>query len=1061
MKTNVSFLSSLRQPFRSLLLLTLMGLISFAFVTKAVGYVLVQSQTGVIGSYYRSIGVLVNSKDPQSGDVSAGIDLVKTSPYFAYGDQRQLFSGVMLQTYNENFQFSNNAVYTDAFPKEQWPNTHNTDIWFTGVLIRMEQVTTFAKPPARGTPVGCYYLEFNVDTLFAGYPEYAQPGQSISFLFLFQGNESAIPIIQEMEVGQRYFIRGWENVGSDVDISWMTHGASLQIKPLDDGQLWYMPLNKGASIDFSTPEMASIKNQIDVLNENLHTLGIIATADMSAMPTTQEASRYYYLAEGRWLNHQDDLAGNKVIVVPEEFANLRGLRLGDEIDLTFRPLTDTFVGLIRDGVDSLNWRSYPTYQDTFKIVGFYNTVKSGGGIYAYIPSSSLRPGFVSTTQNQFRDEEGFSFVLDSSRHETQFTQEYKVPLQALGINLTFLANNGPAYWAAVDPIRRSSSADLLVFGLLMVVALTLAVFLYVMARKREYAILRAMGVPAKQANRQTVWPLLLLGGLGISLGGLSSWNYAIDQAKASLSTLPMPSGVSPSADLSLFVLAGLCAAVFILLALFTWLGVLLLSSRPVFELLQGETSRSKGGQKRTSTSPLSQPIPSSSPRLTGTVDQAGSTRQRYSGNKVHLASRSKYDPSSLCRYVLHHALRSRLKSFLTLAVALGFMLASGWIRQTMERSRLEVDRLYDTTVVTADIVQVNPSILPPAGTLIAGSGFVYRKTIDSVLNSGFVKSSELEADTWWNGIGKLNTQVVSNGPFPVYAYDSPNAFNSGLADPASLVFASGWNMKLFAEPRTLGQIQEDGVPALFPVSRLEQLQLNVGEMVRINDQAGFTFNCVIVGQYSGGLARTVNSIKTEWTNSAGDYILIPLSALESMEGSQTKFTVAHFTLDPKKNQELPQFRADLEQPLGIYGGNVRLIVWDEQLRNVIAPLEKNLSLLEVLYPVVIAVSILIGAGLCFLLLLQTMREAAILRVLGTTKTAVRLALILEPLFLSIIGVIIGLGISGLLWMTSGLVTVGSLLTSAGLYLAGVLVGSVIGAISVTNKKPIELLQVKE
>ena len=104
----------------------------------------------------------------------------------------------MPQTYNENFQFSNNAVYTDVFPKEQWPNTHNTDIWFTGVLIKMEQVTTFAKLPANRTPVGCYYLEFNVDTLFAGYPEYARQGQSISFLFLFQGNESAIPIIHEI-----------------------------------------------------------------------------------------------------------------------------------------------------------------------------------------------------------------------------------------------------------------------------------------------------------------------------------------------------------------------------------------------------------------------------------------------------------------------------------------------------------------------------------------------------------------------------------------------------------------------------------------------------------------------------------------------------------------------------------------------------------------------------------------------------------------------------------------------------------------------------------------------
>jgi hypothetical protein len=70
-------------------------------------------------------------------------------------------------------------------------------------------------------------------------------------------------------------------------------------------------------------------------------------------------------------------------------------------------------------------------------------------------------------------------------------------------------------------------------------------------------------------------------------------------------------------------------------------------------------------------------------------------------------------------------------------------------------------------------------------------------------------------------------------------------------------------------------------------------------------------------------------------------------------------------------------------------------------------------------------------------------------------------LILEPLFLSILGVLLGLGISRLLWMSSDLVFAVPLLVSAGLYLAGVLAGSVTGALSVTNKKPIELLQVKE
>ncbi len=98
MKTNVPLISSLRKPFRSLLLLILFGLISFGFMTKAVGFILVQRETGVLGSYYRSIGTLenvsdsthwwcspsklacINVKDPQSGDVSAGIELDQNQP---------------------------------------------------------------------------------------------------------------------------------------------------------------------------------------------------------------------------------------------------------------------------------------------------------------------------------------------------------------------------------------------------------------------------------------------------------------------------------------------------------------------------------------------------------------------------------------------------------------------------------------------------------------------------------------------------------------------------------------------------------------------------------------------------------------------------------------------------------------------------------------------------------------------------------------------------------------------------------------------------------------------
>jgi ABC-type antimicrobial peptide transport system permease subunit len=1049
MKTNVSFISSIRRPFRSLLFWILFGLISFGFITKAVQFILIQRETGVLGSYYRSIGILENIEDPIVGDISAGIDLIQISPYFAYGDQRETVSGVMSQMYNRNTSISNSAAFTRAYPEEQWPNVHMTEMWLIGELTQKEEIVTES-----GESVG-YSIDFHIDTLFAAHPDYTAEGRTIEYKFIFEDQESAIPLIDKMVVGQRYFIRGWENIGGQIFDVWDNW---YEIKPLDGKQLWYIPVADGESIDFSDAALASIKNKIDILNENLHTLEIITTADMSAMPQMQESAHVYYLIEGRWLNHQDNLEGNKVIVVPEELARLRGLQLGDELKFTFRPLTDTYYGRIRDGVDSENWRSYPTYQDTFTIVGIYARTSGNVGI-AYIPTNSLRTGFTSAMQDQFKYEINYSFVLDSSDHESEFVDAYKEPLQEMGIRLTMLENNGEAFWASVGPIRRSLSSDLLVFGVLMVVVFILAVFLYLMQHKRDYAILRSLGVPTKQANIQLVLPLLLMGGIGIVAGGLPAWNYALDRARATLSTLPTPGGVSPSAELTIFALVSLCVAAFLLLALCSWIGAVSLAGKPVFELLQGNATQQAKNQKQAKTSDLSQPPPSISVSQVRILDNETSPQPILTVNRADLAVQRKYTPASLSRYVLHHMLRSRLKSFLTLVIALGFVLAAGWVRQTMESSRLEVDRLYDTTEVDADILQTNTAT---RDIFDIGDGFVYRKTINAVLDSGYVKRSILEADTVWFRMKRLNTskEFATDSFFSVYAFDSPETFYAGLENPDSLSFAPGWDMDRFAKAWTWEEIQGEGIPAIFPAYLLEQFGITLGDQVQVSGLS-YSYPCLIVGQYTGGLETTNTQVKAQSLNPEGAYILIPLSVLESLEGNSTKFTVAHFVLDPARNRELSQFQSDMEEVMDLYAGKVRLVIWDEELRIVIGQLGKNISLLEVLYPVVIVVSVLVGAGLCFLLLLQTTREAAILRVLGTTRAIVQLALIIEPQILSTIGVMIGLGIAYFLWITSSLVPAGSLLISAGLYLAGVLAGSVSGAISVSSKKPIELLQVKE
>ena len=99
-----------------------------------------------------------------------------------------------------------------------------------------------------------------------------------------------------------------------------------------------------------------------------------------------------------------------------------------------------------------------------------------------------------------------------------------------------------------------------------------------------------------------------------------------------------------------------------------------------------------------------------------------------------------------------------------------------------------------------------------------------------------------------------------------------------------------------------------------------------------------------------------------------------------------------------------------------------------------------------------------GIGLSMLLMLQNARDAAIMRVLGGTKLKSRNILTMESLLVCVLGLLIGLCI--LIFTSWGFGVVSAFLLM-GLYFVGVLIGSIAGAILVTNRPPLDLLQVKE
>jgi len=183
----------------------------------------------------------------------------------------------------------------------------------------------------------------------------------------------------------------------------------------------------------------------------------------------------------------------------------------------------------------------------------------------------------------------------------------------------------------------------------------------------------------------------------------------------------------------------------------------------------------------------------------------------------------------------------------------------------------------------------------------------------------------------------------------------------------------------------------------------------------------------------------------------------------SSSGGAFLYSTAEFVLDSTKNRELPEFRADMDLRFSGDAGTVplTLLFWDGELTGAVEPLEKNLQLMAVLFPVTVAVSVLIAAGLAVLMVFQTVKTAALLRILGTTKARARAMLCWEQIVLCMVGLVLGLGALIILRQDVSAVLAGTVLLSAGLYLTGVLVGALFSSISVTNRMPLELLQVKE
>lgn len=1110
MRKNIFIKSILRQPIRSLLLTLLLGVASFFLVSRVVEYQIVTTETERIGGFYRSIGYFCGRDsdldretrhpdgpiiegwvrrwegDHGAGDIAGGAKLILESPYFDYPVLTRRMFGVLDGVQNASISGSDYTwFWINQMESEEDITANyafNNDAYFYFIPSR-----SFG--PLLGTSnelVFWHNYEFfraigYIDVVEMGYPEHVREGVEVEIRWRVEDGATA-EMAREMEVGQRYFIRASHHFRTDLAIHSLTPEgeAPLYLKALNEDGLYFWPVPMDEVVDFTHPELAHLPGILEILDENQRTMSVAATVDMSAMPVTQEVSDMWYLREGRWLNLDDYENENHVAVVHWLFASMRDLSIGDSITLTFRDMQTpdgSWIGW-GEGIPFCfeNWRDLPTYEATFEIVGLFDRSR-------WWPANDIEMKDVFVPASIIPEEMGFefnifsyhhySFVLTSTRHQDAFISEYQEALAQLGITLGFIEHGAQRFWEAANPILQSLTFNMRLFsGAFLFIVLFIA-FLYLQQRRREFAILRGLGCPKIRGVYQLSTPVFLIW-LPVIFGGcIAGWFFAHDAATQTLATIGGLGDYMPEhTSLSLTWLVSLSVIAFVIPFLLVLVGALRLTQRPVLEMLQGTTVRASGKRKdkdreKEKARENESKIEKRPTDLAENIVVTSDLPQREFTPLTPLATTKAGAKRAFRQNILRHILRTPAKAFFTIGIALLLLLAVGWLQEAIERGDKEIDHLYDTTVVTGHLRREFVD-----GSCRYGMGQVfYSRAVDPLLDTGFVQNVYLEA-----GFNQMHIVAPNpDGSFPYEIWEDEailTLFNrTGLHGTSDIevfkeengfeiIYADGFDESIFS-PDSSYDFQAM-IPVILSEETMIEKNLSLGDLAFISHNFrhldSWTFPIQVVGMYT----------ESTYTYRFFHLGIIPMDAIETIRSllapfdRMASYITVRFEVNPAYNRQMDEFREELERIVARPQASwtpITFDLFDGELVFVVRQMEQNLQLLRLLYPVVIAVSMLIGIGLYILLMLQHAKRVAVMRVLGMSRRKIRQMLTIEQGLITLVGLVFGTIIFAFLGSNTSL-NVPIVAFATGYFIATI-VGSLIGAIMVSNRPALELLQVKE
>jgi len=845
-------------------------------------------------------------------------------------------------------------------------------------------------------------------------------------------------------------------------------------------------------------------------------LSVAAVTDMSAMPIVQDITDAWILSEGRWIDREDYLNENHVMVVHAAFAKMRGLSIGDSITLTLREMQTEAGEWIGWGhgipLGFENWRDMPTYEVTYEIVGLFERYHfdiqaSTNTRDVFVPLSTVPENFGVPFSN-FSSIYFYSFMLTSTRYETKFVEEFADVISELGLELRFIEHGAVRFWGAVEPIMSSLAFNALQFSGVFVLLAMLISFIYIRQRRREFAVLRSLGNSKTKTILQLLAPVFIIWLPFVAVGSVMGWFFAHNAAEQTIDTFnELIDYATQVTELPNMLLMGLMAFAFTLVLLFVLFGVLILAGRPILVALQGDVSkRSKTKKARKHTQKKNVVIPT----IVRSESIAAESKIIVPVSEKHL-QKKKHLHGAIFRNIRRGIMRSPVKTPLSIGVAILFLLAVGWLGIAITQGDANVEWLWDNTIATAEIKMDEHD--PFRRSMNAN---IHMWAVDEILDSGFVRHAYLEAGHYWSVLvpttsyGGFPYELLDSGEIglddvtPIFStssideflienenragtwfghyFDEYGVFQVRERTPLSIDFADGYNALAFSQFEFY-DLNDTIVPVLLSARIADKNGLSFGDEAFITDEffgnvaRPFRVHVKVAGIYTGYVMRF----------QADESVILPLSVFTSMrimlgDGRPQGYITALFEADPAINRDISLFYELLDEtihrnaagavPLTFVIRNI------DELMFVIQRMEQNMQMLHLLYPVVIVGAFVIAMFLAILFMYQSAKKASVMRVLGTTPDRTRGMLIAEHGVPTVIGLILGMGALLIISVLdiNELALINTEVVSYGLdgdatdlrpvffalgYLSATLIGSATGAIIITAKSPLDLLQVKE